>query len=101
MKLSIAANDIELTPKVKAVIDNKFTPKIEKFLKGEDNDSASIELMLKRHDRWGYLASCNLDIPGQNLYAQEVHKELTYAITALAKEIENRLRKKKERAQNK
>jgi len=101
MKLSIATDDIELTPRVKTVIENKFLPKIQKFFKDLPDDTTAVKLMLKRHERWGYQVRCDLDIPGQNIHAEEVHKELTYAITALAKEIENRLRKKKEKAQEK
>jgi ribosomal subunit interface protein len=101
MNVNIATDGVELTPRVKAIIDKKFLPKLNKFFKDSPNDSITVQLMLKTHERWGYSARCVLDIPGKNIHAEQVHKELTYAITALAKEIENRLRKKKEKEQEK
>lgn len=101
MNVTIATDGIELTPKIKSIIDNKFLPKIDKFFKSPKGESVSAKLMLKKHERWGFTVRCDLDIPGQNIYAQEVHKELPSAIIALAKELENRLRKQKEKAQEK
>lgn len=98
MKLHIQAEGFDLTPDIKSVVDHKFVPKLQKFLKRYPEDSAGVRLMLEKNDRWGFKAKCDLDIPGQNIYAEATHKDLASAIIALANDAENRLRKQKEKS---
>src|SRR3989304_8915685 len=97
MKLHISTKDVVLSPDVEKAIHKKLVGKIEKFLTHYDSDSVLLELVLSKGERWGFVVSCDLDIPRENIHAEEKHKELLFAITALAKEISDRLRKKKEK----
>lgn len=98
MKLHIATEGLELTPEIEEIIEKKLTPKLQKFFKKYPEDSIGINLFLKKRSRWGFRARVELDIPGQNIYAEESHKELTFAITALSRELARRLQKHKELA---
>lgn len=98
MKLHISAKDVNLTPDIEEAIEKKLTKKVNKFLKHFDDDAVSLELILKKGDRFGFNVRCELDLPGENIHAEESHKELIYAITALSKELQQRLRKNKEKS---
>jgi ribosomal subunit interface protein len=101
MKLHIATEGFGLTPEIREIVDKKFSPKLQKFFKRYPQDTISIRLLIKKRPRWGFRVKADLDIPGENIHAEEVHKELAYAIVALAKEVARRLQKQKEKALNK
>lgn len=98
MKLHISAKDIELTPDIEDEIDKKLVRKVNKFLSHFDDDAVNMELVLGKGDSFGFRVRCELNMPGENIHAEESHKELFYAITALASELQRRLRKKKEKS---
>lgn len=98
MKLHVSTEAFELTPEIREVIDKKFTSKLIKFFKRYPSDSVVAQLLLKKRTRWGFRVRCELDIPGENLHAEEVHRELEYALVALAKEMARMLQKQKGRS---
>jgi len=100
MRVHISTKDVLLTPDVKTAIQNKLVRKINKFFARYDDDSVNLNLFLIKKERFGFNVKSRLDIPGRNIHAQKTHKELLYAITALASELTNRLRKKKEKTLN-
>lgn len=101
MKLNISTNEVKLTPDIKEIIENKFTPKLEKYLHNVDPDLQEGNLILSYGDRFGFKAKFEMSLPGnKKIYTEEEHKELAYAITALAKEVSRRLRKEKEKRGN-
>ena len=100
MKLHISTHEVVLTPDIEEVINKKFAPKVSKFLTHYPDDSVHIDLLLAKGDRWGFKVSCEMDLPGENIHAEASHKELAFAITDLAKELHERLRKKKEKSLN-
>ncbi len=97
MKLHIASEGVDINPETREIITKKFISKISKFFKNYPEDAVSIKILIKKRPRWGFNVRCDLDIPGKNLHAEEAHKELVYAIVALAKEVSRRLRKQKEK----
>lgn len=97
MKLHLASDEIEITPDIEEVIEKKLLNKISRLLKRYPEDSVSMDLMINTGSRWGFRVKCRLDLPGQNIHAEEKHKELEYAIVALSKELQRLLRKKKEK----
>lgn len=99
MKLHIASEGVEINPETREIINKKFITKIRKFFKNYPEDAVSIKILIKKRPRWGFNVRCDLDIPGENLYAEETHKELVYAVVSLAKEVSRRLRKQKEKTQ--
>ena len=101
MKLHIATEGFELTPETREVIDKKFSPKLVKYFKRYPEDTVTTRILIKKRTRWGFRVRCDLDIPGQNLHAEEVHRELEYALVALAKELSRSLQKHKEKSLNK
>ncbi len=98
MKLQIATEGVELTPEIKSEVEKKLLRKISKYFKKSPADSVGIDLRIERNERWGFKAKCRLDIPGQNIYSEGSHKELFFAITSLADDLERRLRKQKEKS---
>lgn len=99
MKLHVSTNEVNVTPDIEELLDKKFTPKLEKFLNRYPDDTCKASLRLSTAERWGFTAICDLDIPGENIHAESKHKQLASAITTLANELTERLRKKKEKAQ--
>lgn len=100
MKLRLASDEIQITPELEEVIQKKLLNKISRLLKRYPEDSVSMDLVIKAGSRWGFVVKCRLDIPGENIHAEEKHKELEYAIVALSEELQRLLRKKKEKEIN-
>ena len=101
MKLNISTSEVKLTPDIQEVIDKKFTPKLEKYLHNVDPDLKEGNLRLSYGDRFGFKAKFEMTLPGNIVVvAEEEHKELAFAITALAKEVARRLRREKEKRVN-
>lgn len=98
MKLHIAAEGLELTPEIREVVTKKFSMKISKFVKKYPEDAVKVRMRIKKRARWGFRVRCDLDIPGENIYAEETHKEVSFAVSALAKEVAQRLQKQKEKS---
>lgn len=98
MKLHIATEGLELTPEVREIVAKKFSQKITKFFKRYPEDAAKVRILIMKRARWGFKVKCDLDIPGENIHAEEVHRELVFAVVALAKEVAHRLQKQKEKS---
>lgn len=101
MKLFVTTEGFELTPETREMIDKKFSPKFVKYFKKYPEDAVAVRILIKKRTRWGFRVKCDLDIPGQNIYAEEVHRELEYALVALAHELARKLQKQKEKTQGK
>lgn len=97
MKLHLASDEVEITPDIEEVIEKKLLKKISRLLKRYPEDSVTMDLIINTGSRWGFRVKCSLGLPGQNIHAEEKHKELEYAIVALSKELQRLLRKKKEK----
>jgi len=100
MNLHISAKEVELTSDISEIIEKKLKLKLEKLLKHYPEDSTSAQIFIQKGERWGFKVKAELDIPGENVHAEASHKELVFALTALADELATMLRKKKERAKN-
>jgi ribosomal subunit interface protein len=98
MKLHISTKEVSLTPDIEEIIEKKLKAKIDKFVGHYDDDAVNLKLFLGKGDRFGFKIKCELDLPGENIHAKAEHKELAFAITALAADISRRLRKKKEKS---
>lgn len=97
MKLHISSDGVEITPEIEEVIDKKLVSKIQRLVSRYSEDSVTLRLMIRTGARWGFRVKCDIDLPGENVHAEEKHKELEYALVSLAKQLQQILRKKKEK----
>lgn len=101
MKLHVTTEGFGLTPETREIIDKKFTPKFVKYFRKYPQDAVAVRILIKKRTRWGFRVKCDIDLPGQNIHSEEVHRELEYALVALAKELTRSLQKQKEKNLNK
>lgn len=97
MKLHTSSQDVEITPEIEDVIEKKLITKVSRLVKRYPEEAVQMRIMITKGERWGFKVSADIDLPGDNIHAEEKHKELEYAIVALAKELQQILRKKKEK----
>lgn len=97
MKVHTSSQGVEITPEIEEIIEKKLISKVKKLVARHPEESVNLRLMIETGTRWGFRVKCDVDIPGENIHAEEKHKELEYALVALAHELQRRLRKKKEK----
>ncbi len=98
MNVQINVEDMDLTPDIGRVLQEKFIVKIEKYLTNFNEDIKTASIRIKKGSRWGYRINFSLYLPEKkHIFAEEKHEDLAVAITQLEKEITRQIREYKER----
>lgn len=101
MKLQIESKGVEITDKLRELIDQKLGTDIDKYLKHMDEDIKTAEIRIEEGSRWGYKVSFSMWLPGkEHIFAEEKNKNLDTAINSLKDEVQRAVRKYKERLQD-
>lgn len=92
MKLEIKAGKLEITPKIQKLVDEKIGSGIGKYLKNFKEDLKVVTVRIDGHSRWGYEVSASMWLPHKkHIYAEDVNKDLTVALTAIKKEMSRQI----------
>ncbi len=102
MKLTLHAKNLDLTPSIKAFVEEKIGS-ISKFLRPAENDLAEARVEVakpSKHHRSGfvYYAEVNLKIGSRLFRAVAEHLDLHTAIDLARDEIERQIKEYKERS---
>lgn len=95
MNLQITGLGVEVTDRIKALIDKRFSQKLDKLLQPFSPDLKTASLRLEQINRTKeYKASFDMSLPGkERLYASHTHKLLISTITGLREQIEHQIKK--------
>lgn len=98
MNIQINGLNLEITPKVKKIIDNQFCQKIDRLLQKYNEEIKTAFMHLKQDKYNQYIISFDITLPGKNghIYAKHLHKNLIAAITGLREQIEKQIKKYKD-----
>ena len=104
MKLILHAKNLDLTPSIKAFVDEKIGS-ISKFLRPAENNLAEARVEVgkpSRHHKSGfiYYAEVNLKIGNRFFRAEAEHLDLHTAIDFARDEIERQIKKQKQKSRN-
>ncbi|MEX1064247.1 MAG: ribosome-associated translation inhibitor RaiA [Candidatus Paceibacterota bacterium] len=101
MKLIIHTKNIDLTPSIRALVEDKVGS-VEKFIKPENVELAEARVEVgkpSQHHKSGmiYYAEINLKIGSRLLRAEAEHMELEYAVVEARKDLERQIKKGKQK----
>ncbi len=97
MKIVISGSQIELTEAMKAYVEKKLA-KLEKL--SDKISEAKVILGLETHHRQKgdiFFMECKLMVPGKDLFAKSMNKDLYAAIDLVRDELEQELKKYKQK----
>ncbi len=95
MNLQITGLGVEVTDRIKRLIDKRFNLKLEKLLKPFSPDIKRATIRLEQITRTkDYKANFDMSLPGkEKIYASFSHKSLVSTITGLREQIEHQIKK--------
>lgn len=101
MKLLISTEEVTITPDISEIVDKKLSKGLDKYLQSVDVDTREANVHIAKGVRWGFTVKFDMDLPGgQHVHVNEKHKELPFAISAVASEVKRSLRRYKEKREN-
>lgn len=98
MRKTVIADNIEITPSDKDLIDEKLITKLDKLLKdfAEDIKDATIKIDYFDKER-EYNVNFDMWLPGKkHIYAEESHGVLLSALTNLREDLERQIKEYKD-----
>ena len=96
MNIQIICDGFELTPSIKALVQQKVDIRLEKLMTKFAPEMKSALIRIKK-DKFGeYKVNFDMNLPGkENVYAQASHKILESAVIDLSQEAERQIKKYK------
>lgn len=102
MNVKIRARNVEVTPEIKEMIEDKFVSKIEILLPHFAPDMKVANFDLDR-DKYGvYVTKFDISLPGKggNIFSENKHIDLVGAVTGLRDQVEKQIEKYKAELDN-
>jgi ribosomal subunit interface protein len=98
MQILIESKDVEITQQLQDHILLKLGADLDKFLKRVPDDVKVAEVRIKSGARWGYRVSFSMWLPKkEHIFAEIKHENLETAVTLLKDELQEVIRRYKEK----
>lgn len=96
MNIQIICDGFELTPGIKALINQKVDLRLDKLLLKFDPEIKSALIRIEKDKFNNFKVNFDMNLPGkEHLYAETKHKILESAIIDLSQEVERQIKKYK------
>lgn len=98
MKIDIRTENLELTPTIRGLVDDKVRDPLDQLMKDFEKDLKQAKLEIaRRTDNNQYETSLNLWLPGkEQIYADSKEEHLEFALTQLREKVEQQIKKYRE-----
>ena len=98
MQILIESKDVEVTEQLQKLIFQKLGTDLDKLLKKIPDEIKTAEVKIKSGARWGYRVSFSMLLPKkEHIFAEVKHKNLDAAITLLKDELQEVIRRYKDK----
>jgi ribosomal subunit interface protein len=99
MNIQINGNNLEISQKIRDLIDKRFSSKLDKLLTRFNDEIKTAFLSIEKDKYDKYHAQFNMTLPGgskeSEIYAQNQHETLLTTITGLREQVEKQIKKYK------
>lgn len=96
MQIKIIGDNLEITSRIRKLIDSKINQGLEKYLAGLSQEIKIANMNLKRHSRWGYKINFNLWLPEKyQIYAESRGERLLSTLVDLREQLKRQIKRYK------
>lgn len=102
MNIQIIGDGVEVTDKIRKLVDNKISQKLEKLLSPFSPEMKTATMRIQRQARTGdYIVDLDMMLPGkEHIFAKTTHTNITTALTGLEEQAEKQIKRYRESLTN-
>lgn len=98
MRINIESKDVKITEYTKKYILQKLGTDLDRLIKRLPDDVKVADVLIKSGTRWGYTVSFSMVLPKkEHIFAETKHKDLVTAVNLLKDELQEVIRRYKEK----
>jgi ribosomal subunit interface protein len=96
MRIKIIGGNIDVTPRIKRLVQNKIARNLEKYLPKLNQEIKTATIKIEKHTRWGYKVNFDMWLPEKyQIFAESRKENLRSALVDLKRQLERQIKKYK------